>query len=451
MLDISGIKTRYAKSGELNIAYQEFGAGDVRLVLIPGWASHVENTWTLREYAAFATKLAQFARVIVLDRRGTGLSDPVANPPTLEERMDDVRAVIDAAGWERAVVWGVSEGGPMAMMFAATCPDRVQALVLYGTFARFTRADDYPHGMPLEANRRWLAGVENAWGSGEPSRHFAPSQVADAAVMRNIARLERMAMSPGTARKLFGLLAETDVRHVLPAIRVPTLILHRTGDQPVRVGNAQYLAEHIAGAKYVELAGDDHLLWLGDVDALLGEVRQFLTGERAAPDSDRILTTILFCDIADSTRRAAELGDHEWKELLLRFYALADDKLRHFRGRILDTAGDGLFAAFDGPARAVRCGAALADGAHSIGLQLRVGVHTGECEVFGEKYSGIAVHLGARVASAAEPGQVLVTSTVKDLVVGSGLQFENLGLHTLKGVPEQWRLFLNRRASRPTD
>ncbi len=449
MLDISGIETRYAKSGELNIAYQEFGAGDLRLVLIPGWASHVENIWTLREFAAFGVKLAQFARVIVLDRRGTGLSDPVANPPTLEERMDDVRAVIDAAGWERAVIWGISEGGPMAMMFAATYPDRVQALVLYGTFARFTRADDYPHGMPPEVNQRWMAGLERAWGSGEPSRQFAPSLVTDAAVMRNLARLERMAMSPGTARKLFGLLAETDVRHVLPAIRVPTLILHRAGDQPVRVGNARYLAGRIAGAKYVELPGDDHLLWLGDVDALLGEVRQFLTGERAAPESDRILTTILFCDIADSTRRAAELGDHEWKELLLRFYALAEDKLRHFRGRLLDTAGDGLFAAFDGPARAVRCGAALADEAQSIGLPLRVGVHTGECEVFGDKYSGIAVHLGARVAAAAEPGQVLVTSTVKDLVAGSGLQFEDLGLRTLKGVPEQWRLFVNRGA-RPT-
>jgi pimeloyl-ACP methyl ester carboxylesterase len=450
MLDISGIETRYAKSGELNIAYQEFGAGDLRLVLIPGWASHVENIWTLREFAAFGAKLAQFARVIVLDRRGTGLSDPVANPPTLEERMDDVRAVIDAAGWERAVIWGISEGGPMAMMFAATYPDRVQALVLYGTFARFTRADDYPDGMPQEVNERWMAGLERAWGSGEPSRQFAPSLVTDAAVMRNLARLERMAMSPGTARKLFGLLAETDVRHVLPAIRVPTLILHRAGDQPVRVGNARYLAGRIAGAKYVELPGDDHLLWLGDVDVLLGEVRQFLTGERAAPESDRILTTILFCDIADSTRRAAELGDHEWKELLLRFYALAEDKLRHFRGRLLDTAGDGLFAAFDGPARAVRCGAALADEAQSIGLQLRVGVHTGECEVFGDKYSGIAVHLGARVAAAAEPGQVLVTSTVKDLVAGSGLQFGDLGLRTLKGVPEQWRLFVN-RTSRPTD
>jgi len=441
MLDTNQIETRYAKSGELNIAYQVFGDGDLKLVLIPGWASNVENIWTLTEFAEFADKLAQFARVILLDRRGTGLSDPVVNPPTLEERMDDVRAVIDAAGWERAVILGISEGGPMAMMFAATYPHRVQALVLYGTFARFSRANDYPHGYPPEANAKWVADLETTWGSGELSRSFAPSMSNDAATMRILARLERMAMSPGTAHKLFGLLTQTDVRHVLPAIRVPTLILHRAEDKPVRVGHARYLAERIAGARYVELPGSDHMPMMGDVDALLDEVREFLTGERAAPESDRILATILFCDIVDSTIRAAELGDHEWKRLLLQFYAMVDGKLHHFRGRKLDTAGDGLFAAFDGPARAVRCGAALVDAAKALSLQVRVGVHTGECEVLGEKYSGIAVHLGARVASAADPGQVLVTSTVKDLVVGSGIHFEDLGSRTLKGVPDQWRLF----------
>jgi pimeloyl-ACP methyl ester carboxylesterase len=441
MLDTNLIETRYAKSGELNIAYQVFGDGDVKMVFIPGWASNVENIWTLPEFTEFAEKMAQFARVIVLDRRGTGLSDPVVNPPTLEERMDDVRAVIDAAGWERAVIWGISEGGPMAMMFAATYPHRVQALVLYGTFARFSRANDYPHGYPSEVNEKWVADLEATWGSGELSRSFAPSMSNDAATMRILARLERMAMSPGTARKLFGLLTQTDVRHVLPAIRVPTLILHRSEDKPVRIGHARYLAERIAGAKYVELPGADHMPMMGDVDALLGEVREFLTGERAAPESDRILATILFCDIVDSTRRATELGDHEWKKLLLQFYAMVDGKLHHFRGRKLDTAGDGLFAAFDGPARAARCGAALVGAAKALSLQIRVGVHTGECEVLGEKYSGIAVHLGARVASAAEPGQVLVTSTVKDLVVGSGIHFEDLGPRTLKGVPDQWRLF----------
>jgi pimeloyl-ACP methyl ester carboxylesterase len=441
MFDANQTDTRYAKSGELNIAYQVFGTGDLNLVFIPGWASNVENVWTMREFATFANKLARFARVILLDRRGTGLSDPVVNPPTLEERMDDVRAVIDAAGWDRAAIWGVSEGGPMAMMFAATYPQRVSALVLYGTFARFSRADDYPHGFPEAFNAKWVASLESTWGTGELSRSFAPSVMADATVVRHLARLERMAMSPGTARKLFGLLTQIDVRHVLAAIRVPTLILHRAGDQPVRVGHARYLAERIAGARYIELAGNDHMPFVGDTDAVIDEVRQFLTGKRTTPDADRILTTVLFADIVDSTQRATELGDREWKQLLSRFYALADDQLHHFRGRKLDTAGDGLFAAFDGPARAVRCGMALAEGVQALGVQLRVGVHTGECEVLGDKYSGIAVHLGARVASAAQPGQVIVSSTVKDLVVGSGLRFDDLGAHTLKGVSEPWRLF----------
>ena len=441
MLDPNQLDVRYAKSGELNIAWQVFGSGDVRLVLIPGWASHLENIWTLADFHAFAGKLARFARVVILDRRGTGLSDPVLDPPTLEERMDDVRAVLDAVGWERAAILGISEGGPMAMMFAASYPARTQALLLYGTFARFSRADDYPHGYPQEVNEMWVPHLQTTWGTGELSRRFAPSIVEDPAAIRVLARLERMAMSPGIARKLFAMMCKADVRHVLPAIRVPTLVLHRVDDRPVRVGHARYLAEHIAGARLVELPGEDHLPWCGDADALLGEVREFLTGERAETEPDRILTTILFCDIADSTRRLAEVGDAEWKQRLGAFYALADEKLRHFRGRKLDTAGDGLFAAFDGPARAVRCGASLARAVEALGLRLRVGVHTGECEVLGEKYSGMAVHLGARVAGVAEPGQVLVSSTVKNLVVGSGLAFADAGTHALKGVPGEWQLF----------
>jgi len=440
MLDPGRIETRYAKSGTLNIAYQLFGEGGVDLVFVPGWASNVENVWTLPEFAHFAGELAKFARVVLLDRRGTGLSDPVADPPTFEERMDDVRAVLDAVGWERAAIWGVSEGGPMAMLFGATYPQRVTSLVLYGTFARFARAPDYAPGYPRSFVDAWLATLEASWGTGELSRQFAPSRASDPAKMRLLARLERLAMSPGTARKLFTLLTQTDVRHVLPTIRVPTLVLHRVGDQPVRVEHAHYLAENIPGAKYVELPGDDHMPMMGDTEAILAEVREFLTGERGAPDVDRVLTTIVFCDIVDSTTRAAEMGDRAWKDLLGRFYALADEKLQRFRGRLLDTAGDGLFAAFDGPARAVRCGATLADAVQALGVRLRVGVHTGECEVLGDKYSGIAVHLGARVAAAAEPGQVLVTSTVKDLVVGAGLRFEDLGLRTLKGVPQPWAL-----------
>lgn len=441
MLDIDRIDTRYARSGTLNIAYQEFGDGEVKLVLIPGWASHVENVWTIPDFAAFGRKLARFARVVMLDRRGTGLSDPVADPPTLEERMDDVRAVLDAVGWPRAAIWGISEGGPMAMMFAAACPDRTQALLLYGTYARFSRGDGYPHGYPPEVNATWLPALDKTWGTGELSRSFAPSITGDAAAMRLLARLERMAMSPGTARKLFTMMTQIDVRHVLPAIRVPTLVLHRRDDQPVRVGNARYLAEHIAEARYVELDGADHLPWLGDVDALLGAVREFLTGEHSEAEPDRVLTTILFCDIVDSTQRLAELGDQRWKQLLAAFYALADDKLRHFRGRLIDRAGDGLFASFDGPARAVRCGAVLAEAVHGLGVRLRVGVHTGECELLDDKLSGIAVHVGARIAGLAEPGQVLVSSTVNKLVVGSGLRFDDRGRHALKGVPGDWHLF----------
>jgi pimeloyl-ACP methyl ester carboxylesterase len=441
MIDPGLIETRYARSGDLAIAYQVFGEGSIPLVVIPGWASNIENLWTLPEFAALAEKLARFTRVIMLDRRGTGLSDPVDDPPTLEERMDDVRAVLDAARYERAAIWGISEGGPMAMMFAASYPDRVTGLVLYGTFARFSRGPDYPHGMPETLNLQWIDSLADIWGTGTLSARFAPSIASDPAALRRLARLERLAMSPGTARKLFGLLAQTDVRHVLPVIRVPTLILHRIDDDPVRVGHARYLARHIAGAKYVELPGCDHLPFVGDTEALLDEIREFLTGERTLPDFERVLTTILFCDIVDSTRRAAELGDLEWKQLLGRFYAVVDDKLALFRGRKLDTAGDGVFAAFDGPARAVRCGAALSDTAATLGLRLRVGVHTGECEVLGDKYSGIAVHLGARIAAAADPGQVLVSSTVRDLIVGSGIMLEDHGVHALKGVPEPWHLY----------
>ncbi len=268
MLDPSAIETRYAKSGGLNIAYQVFGAGAVDLVYIPGWTSNVEHMWALPENRDFLEKLASFARVVVLDWRGTGLSDPVENPPTLEERMDDVRAVMDAVGWERASIFGVSEGGPMAMLFAATYPARAPTLLLYGTLARLSRDRDYPHGYPPDANERWLAQIESTWGTGEMSRGFAPSRAADETYVRDMARFERMAMSPGTARKLFRLLTELDVRHVLAAIRVPTLILHRAGDMPVSVGHAHYLAEHIAGAKYVELAGEDHVPWAGDRDGL---------------------------------------------------------------------------------------------------------------------------------------------------------------------------------------
>lgn len=440
MLDPSALETRYAKSGSLNIAYQVFGEGDARLVLIPGWASNVENLWMLQEFAEFARRLSRFAKVILIDRRGTGLSDPVSDPPTFEEQIDDLRAVLDAVGWQRAAIWGVSEGGPMAMVFAASHPERVSSLVLYGTFARFSRDHDYAHGYPPHLNERWLRMVETGWGTGELSRHFAPTGARDATVARALARLERTSMSPGTALKLFTRLTQTDVRHVLGTIRVPTLVLHRTDDQPLRAEHGRYLGRHISGARYVEIPGEDHMPMFGDTDTLLAEVREFLTGDRIAAEVDRVLTTVLFCDISGSTERAAELGDQGWADLLSRFYAVCDEKLQLHRGRKVDTAGDGLYAAFDGPGRAVRFGASVAQAMEDLGVSVRVGVHTGECEVLAGKYSGIAVHICARVAELAERGQVFVTSTVKDLVVGSELRFEDRGTHTLKGVPEPWRL-----------
>ena len=356
--------------------------------------------------AEFAGEIARFARVLLLDRRGTGLSDPVVEPPTFEDQIDDVGAVMDAVGWERATLWGISEGGPMAMVFAASHPGRVTALILYGTFARFSRADDYHPGYPDRVSRYWLGMVDNGWGTGELSRHFAPSRAGDQGAMRALARLERMAMSPGTALKLFTMLTKTDVRHVLPAIRVPTLVLHRVDDQPLRVDHGRYLGENIPGARFVELSGADHMPMFGDTESLLAEVRQFLTGDRAAPERDRVLTTILFCDIAESTRRAAEMGDVAWGRILARFYTLASEKLALHRGHQIDSAGDGLYAAFDGPARAVRCAAALVEAMGALDVPVRAGVHTGECEVLGDKYSGIAVHLGARVAAEAQPGEV---------------------------------------------
>ena len=441
MLDPDQIETRYADSGGLKIAFQIFGQGDLDLVFIPGWVSNVEHVWTMPEFAEFGTRLARFARVVLIDRRGTGLSDPIAGAPTLEERMDDVRAVMDAVGWQRAVIWGTSEGGQMAILFAASFPERTRALLLYGTFARIAQSNDYQFGVPDNRHQKWMSLVDRLWGKGELSKAFAPNRAHDVAFVKQMGKLERMAMSPGTASKLFRISYETDVRHVLPSVRVPTLILHRLGDQVVSIERSRYLADHIQNAQYVELPGDDHIPWIGDQQRLIDEARQFLTGDRPMPDVDRVLTTILFCDIVDSTAHAARIGDLAWRAVLERFYALADGRLRVFRGRKLDTAGDGLFAAFDGPARAVRCGVELCTGASALGLQLRVGVHTGECEVLGEKYSGIAVHLGARVAASAEPGQVVVSSTVKDLVAGSGITFRDLGMRELRGVPGAWNLY----------
>jgi pimeloyl-ACP methyl ester carboxylesterase len=433
-------ETRYAKSGDVNVAYQVVGEGPLDLVLVPGWVSHVERVWEEPAYAAFLRRLASFSRLIILDRRGTGLSDRVSRLPTLEERMDDVRAVMDAAHSERAALFGISEGGPMCMLFAATYPQRTAALVLYGTFARNIWAPDYPWGHTPEVVAAWLERVEREWGTGITAQVFAPSVAQDEGFVQRWARFERNAVSPGGARALLQLALDCDVRDVLPSIRVPTLILHRSGDAMARVDGARYIAARIPGAKFVELSGVDHFAWLGDDEEILGEVQEYLTGVRHGPEPDRVLATLLFIDIAGSTERVRELGDARWRELLETHYVLVRRELARFRGQEIDTAGDGLFASFDGPARAIRCACAIRDAVASLGVEIRAGLHTGECTVIAGKLGGIAVHVGARVAAHAEPGEVLVSSTVKDLVVGSGLRFADRGAHSLKGLPGEWRL-----------
>jgi pimeloyl-ACP methyl ester carboxylesterase len=435
-------ETKYARSGDVHIAYQVVGNGSRDLVLVPGWVSHIEYAWEEPSFANFLTRLASFCRLILLDRRGTGLSDRVVHLPTLEQRMDDVRAVMDAAGSERAALFGLSEGGPMCLMFAATYPARTSALILYGTFARALRAPDYPIGLPisvLEAFREW---AEKTWGTGAPSADFfAPNLARDEGFRRSWARFERYAVSPAGIKALLGMLHETDARQTLSVIRVPTLVVHRQGDQVTRVEGARYIAERIQGAKYVELPGNDHFPWVGDTASVLNEVEEFVTGARHGPDFDRVLATVLFTDIVGATAKAANLGDRRWRDLLDRHHVVVRELLARFHGREIDTAGDGFLAAFDGPARAIRAACAIVNRVRELGLDLRAGLHTGECEVMGPKLSGIAVHVGARVAALAAPGEVLVSSTVKDLVAGSGLRFHERGAHELKGVPGDWHIY----------
>ena len=435
-------ETRYARTADgLHIAYQVVGDGPFDLVASLGYVSHVEMAWEDPATAECLHSLSSFSRLILFDRRGLGLSDPIQGAPTLEDRMQDLGAVMDAAGSERAALFGLSEGGPMSMLFAATYPERVSALVLYGTFARMTKAVDYPWGYPPEVLDRYVEAKVESWGGDNTVDFFAPSAADDLEFRRRWAAYERRATSPGAYRSLMNMNADTDVRDVLPSIRVPTLILHRSGDLPVRVGHARYLSEHIAGARYVELPGDDHFFWVGDTGAIIDEVEEFLTGHRSAHEPDRVLSTMVFTDIVDSTRRAADLGDRRWRGLLDEHDAMIHRQLERFRGRQIKSTGDGVFATFDGPARAIHCAGAMRDGARQLGLEIRAGLHTGECEIRGHDLGGIAVHVGARVAGLAGPGEVLVSRTVVDLVAGSGIEFTDRGERELKGVPGTWQLF----------
>ena len=436
-------ETRYAKSGDLHIAYQELGEGRLDLVYVAEFWNSIEAQWEEPRFDRFLRRLASFSRLICFDQRGSGLSDPVAlsELPTLEEWMDDIRAVMEAAGSKKAALLSSGGGGLISMLFAATYPERAEALVILNGFGRLTRTDDYPIGTSPEFEDRIVWELRHGWGQGILLETSAPTLAGDADFRRWWARYQRLGSSPGTVMTMRRMLQQSDVRHVLRSIRVPTLIVHRAENRLVDVAHGRHLAEQIPGARYVEVPGIDYFPFVGDADVILDEVEEFLTGVRHPAEADRLLTTVLVCDIVRSTERAAELGDHAWRRLLESFHAIARGELARHRGRLVDTAGDGILATFDGPARAIRCAAAIRDAVRGLGLEVRSGLHTGEVEISGDAVRGIAVHIGARVAAETGAGEILASSTVRDLVAGSGIQFEDRGMHSLKGVPEEWRLF----------
>jgi class 3 adenylate cyclase/dienelactone hydrolase len=431
-------ETRYAKSGDLHIAYQVVGGGPFDLVYVPGFVSNLDGIWERPEIASFLSRLAGFSRLILFDKRGTGLSDRAAGIANLEERMDDVRAVMDAAGSNRAALFGLSEGGSMSMLFAGTYPQRVQAMVLYGAYARhpLLNSEDYL--------KRRIETIERLWGTGEyVLSWFAPSKLSDEAARRMAARFERGGATPAAAIALTKMNSEIDARRILPAIRVPTMIIHRAGDHAVPVEAGRYLAANIPGAKYLELPGDNHVPWYEPeiLDRMVGEIEEFLTGSRSETVVDRVLATVMFTDIVESTKRAAELGDYRWRALLDRHDETVRQQLIRFRGQEVKNLGDGFLVTFDGPARAVRCASAIAEAMEPLGIAVRAGLHTGEIEFKADDIGGIAVHIASRVANIAEPSETFVSSTVRDLVAGSGLRFRDRGSHKLRGLPEKLHLY----------
>lgn len=436
-------QTRYARSGRYSIAYQVVGDGPFDLLWIPGFVSNVELAWEEPLLARFLSRLASFSRLILFDKRGTGLSDrvPLDELPTLEERMDDLVAVLDAVGSERAALVSHSEGGNLAVLFAATFPQRTIALATLGIFAKRVWSPDYPWAPKPDDRAAEIEAMEGDWGVDSGVAKLAPSAARDEAFARRLAAYFRRSASPGAAAALIRTNTQIDIRQVLPTIRVPTLIIHRTDDHDAKVEEGRWIAAQIPGARFVELPGEDHLPWVGDQDALLDAVEEFLTGSPPVRSVDRVLASVLFVDIVSSTARAAELGDQRWRGLLEEFFGAVRRELTRHRGREVHTTGDGLLAIFDGPARAVRCAFATRDAVRRLGLEVRAGVHTGEVELTREDVQGIAVHIGARVAALADAGEVWVSSVVRDLVPGSGLVFEDRGTHRLKGVPDEWRLF----------
>jgi pimeloyl-ACP methyl ester carboxylesterase len=436
-------KTRYARSGDARIAYQVIGDGPFDLIFVPGFVSNVEHLWEVPGVPAILERFASYSRLITWDKRGTGLSDPVLRVPALDERIDDMLAVLDAAGSEQAALFGVSEGGPLSILFTATHPQRVSALVMLGAAPRMAWAPDYTWGLKPEIydTDAAKATVLDGWGDGVLLELFGPSYVEDERMREVWGMLQRTGASPSMGWATLQALFEIDVRDILPSVRVPTLLIHRTDDRCIPVQGARLMAERIPNAKYVELEGQDHLWFVGDVDAVFDEVEEFLTGVRRNVVNDRMLATVLFTDIVDSTRRLAELGDYRWRKLLTEHDALVRHELERFRGREVKTIGDGFLATFDGPARAVTCAGAIRDRVQGLGISVRAGVHTGECEMIGDDIAGVAVNIAARISALARTDEVLVSRTVTDLVYGSGIEFEDRGFAELKGVPETWHLF----------
>jgi pimeloyl-ACP methyl ester carboxylesterase len=429
--------TRYAKSGDVHVAYQVFGEGP-DLIVAPGFVSHIENYWDEPHFARSLSKLSTFCRVVLFDKRGTGLSDRVAHQPHMDERMDDLRAVMDAVGIERANLFGISEGGSLATLFAATHPERTQSLVLYGSFARFRHW--------IATDQAWdalMKYMDEAWGSGKSLPAFAPSKANDPAIQQWWGKFERLGASPSAAIALMRMNREIDISGILHSIRVPALIVHRSEDALVSVEGGRELAAGIPGARLVEIPGADHLFFLDDdaSDRMLAEMEEFLTGARSAPVVDRVLATVVFEDIVDSTKRADAHGDRAWRDLLESHDRTVRRELSRFRGREVKSLGDGFLATFDGPARAIHCANAIRDSLRGFDVPVRIGLHTGEVELAENDVRGIAVHIASRVAQLGGADDVLVSRTVKDLVAGSGIKFEDFGAHALKGIPEPWQVF----------
>jgi pimeloyl-ACP methyl ester carboxylesterase/class 3 adenylate cyclase len=433
--------TKYASSGGINIAYQVIGDGPIDLVLVPGWVSNIEVFWEEPNFARFLRGLSSFTRLILFDKRGTGLSDRVVDASTLEQRMDDVRAVLDAVGSKRAALLGYSEGGPMCALFAATYPERTSALIMMGGYASRLRTPGYPFGPTPEQHEAWLAKIASDWGSPIGLEVRAPTLADDLVFRQWWAHYLRASCSPAAALALTKANGQIDIRHILPSIQVPTLILHASGDRVVEIGHAHYLVEHIPGAKLILIDSEDHLPFASGSAAIVSSIREFITGHRHEHQSDTVLSTILFTDIVGSTEKLIAAGDRQWTDLLEAHNFAVRRELAAFRGREVNTTGDGFVAIFDGPARAVRCAFAVKEAVRRVGIEIRSGIHTGECEMRRDSISGVSVHIAARIASLASASNIVVSRTVKDLVGGSGISFDDLGDHMLKGVPDPWRLY----------